>query len=347
MKGESVRILVRRMTVMVGIAAVLGSASAACGGAAKKAEPPVAAGTTPTPTPTPTPTAPARNPFTGGTTGLNKPVLVVKIDNTRPAHPQQGLRSADIVYVEQVEGGQTRLMAVFSSKIPSRLGPVRSARISDLHLLPQFGKPAFAFSGVQSKMKPYIRKAALYDISQDNGGSSYFRVSGRSAPYNLFTNPKALLAQAPKATGPRDIGFRFGAAPAGGRALKSFTAKWPSESMTFTWSAKQKRWLTAYNKAPDMAAEGGQLGGQTVVIQYAKTERSQFHDFLGSYTPLIHTTGTGKALVLRDGRAYDTTWSRPSESKGTTFTTADGKPMTFATGQVWMVLVNTGKPRIP
>jgi hypothetical protein len=341
-----VQIASRRVTALVGIA-VFGGALAACGGSSEKAPPPVAAAGTSTPVGTPTPTAPTTHPFTGGTTGLTNPVLAVKIDNTRPAHPQQGLRSADIVYVEQVEGGETRIMAIFSSKIPAKLGPVRSARVSDLHILRQYGKPAFAFSGVQSKMKPYIRRAPLYDISQDNGGSSYFRVGGRSAPYNLFTSPKALLAQAPKATGPRDIGFRFGDAPAGGRPLKSFTAKWPAERMTFTWSAKEKRWLSAHNGTPNTAAEGGLLGGQTVVIQYAKTERSQFHDFLGSYTPLIHTTGTGKALVLRDGKAYDTTWSRPSEDKGTTFTTADGKPMTFAAGQVWMVLVNDGKPHIP
>ncbi|MGI8334655.1 DUF3048 domain-containing protein [Actinomadura scrupuli] len=334
------------MTAVLGIA-VLAGASAACGGASKKAEPPVAPGTPTAPAGTPTPTAPTTHPFTGGSTGLTNPVLAVKIDNTRPAHPQQGLRSADIVYVEQVEGGETRIMAVFSSKIPPRLGPVRSARISDLHILRQFGKPAFAFSGVQSKMKPYIRRAPLYDISQDNGGGSYFRVGGRSAPYNLFTSPKALLKQAPKATGPRDIGFRFGAAPAGGRPMKSFTAKWPAETMKFTWSAKEKRWLSAHGGVRNTAVEGGVLGGQTVVIQYAKTERSRFHDFLGSYTPLIHTTGTGKALVLRDGKAYDTTWSRPSESRGTTFTTKDGAPMTFAPGQVWVVLVNDGKPRIP
>ncbi|MBC6463817.1 DUF3048 domain-containing protein, partial [Actinomadura sp. HBU206391] len=260
---------------------------------------------------------------------------------------QEGLRSADIVYVEQVEGGVTRIMAIFSSKLPARLGPVRSARISDLHILRQYGRPAFAFSGVQSKMKPSIRRAPLYDISQDNGGRSYFRVSGRPMPYNLFTSPRALLKQAPKATGPKDIGFRFGPAPAGGKATRTFTARWPAETMGFRWSSSAKRWLASYSGQPDRAAEGGQLGAPTVVVQYAKTTRSQFHDFLGNYTPLIKTTGTGKAVVLRDGKSYDARWSRPSESKGTTFTTATGEPMTFATGPVWIMLVNSGKPRVP
>jgi hypothetical protein len=332
--------------VVAGILA-MGGALAACSGGSRAAAPRAPGGPAET-TPAPAPTGPATHPFTGGRTGLRNPVLAVKIDNTRPAHPQQGLRSADVIYVEQVEGGETRIMAVFSSRLPSRVGPVRSARISDLHILRQYGTPAFAFSGVQGKMKPYVRRAPLHDVSQDNGSPSYFRVGGRPMPYNLFSSPKALLAQAGKGTsGPKDIGFRFGPAPEGGEPAKSFTVRWPSDRMSFRWSAKAGRWKVWHSGRPDLAAEGGQLDAPTIVVQYAKTTRSRFHDFLGSYTPLIQTTGTGKAVVLRDGRSYDARWSRPAEDRGTTFTTATGDPMTFATGQVWVVLVNDGKPRIP
>ncbi|KAB2341070.1 DUF3048 domain-containing protein [Actinomadura rudentiformis] len=333
-----------RTAALLGVIA-LGGSLAGCSGSDKpaKAAPPGTPGAAPSSASPP----PTTHPFTGGRSGLKNPVLAVKIENTRNAMPQSGVSAADIVYIEQVEGGETRLMAVYSSKLPRRVGPVRSARISDMHILPQFGRPAFAFSGVQPKMKKYIRKSPVYDISQDNGGSSYVRWGPKPIPYNLYADPKDLLKQAPKATGPRDIGFRFGPAPAGGRPMKSFTARWPAVRMGFTWSAKQKRWLASYNGSPDVAREGGRLGGQTVVIQYAKTGRSQFRDVLGAYTPLIKTTGTGRALVLRDGKAYDAKWSRPSEEKGTTFTTADGKPMTFAPGQVWVALVNDGKPYMP
>ncbi|WP_433469172.1 DUF3048 domain-containing protein [Spirillospora sp. CA-128828] len=327
--------------LMVG--AALSACSGSGSGGSKAAAPPSSTGA---PSQSATP-EPATHPFNGGTKGLDNPVLAVKIENTAPAFPQSGVSAADIVYVEQVEGGETRLMAVYSSKLPKRVGPVRSARISDLHILPQFGRPAFAFSGVQSKMKKYIRKAPLYDISQENAGGAYVRSSAKQIPYNLYGDPKSLLKRAPKAAKPRDIGFTFGDAPEGGKPTRSFTARWPAATMGFTWSAKEKRWLASWGGRPDRAAEGGRLGGKTVVVQYAKTTRSKFHDFLGSYTPLIHTTGTGRAVVLRDGKSYKAKWSRSSESKGTTFTTADGKPMNFARGQVWVVLVNDGKPYTP
>jgi len=55
-----------------------------------------------------------------GRVGVDGPILVVKIDDTKMAHPQIGIEYADIVYIEQVEGGLTRLAAVFSSEIPER-----------------------------------------------------------------------------------------------------------------------------------------------------------------------------------------------------------------------------------
>ncbi|MCD0448979.1 DUF3048 domain-containing protein [Actinocorallia sp. API 0066] len=328
---------------------LLGVAVAACGGKPESPAPttPPTPTPEPTPTPTPTPTGLDYHPFTGGGKGLRNRVLAVKIDNTGPALPQLGLRSADIVYVEQVEGGQTRLMAVFCSKYPERVGPIRSARISDLHLLSQFSRPALAFSGVQGKMKPEIRAASLIDVSEDNGPRGYLRYTGRYAPYNLFGDVKALLRRAPKAGRAKDIGFRFGPAPAGGRKLKQFTARWPAATLTFRWSAPHRRWLLYRNGVPSRAAEGGIQGGRTIVIQYVKTRRSRYHDFLGAYTPYLRVTGNGRALVLRDGKAYKCTWSRPTEREGTVFTTADGERMTFARGQVWVVLVNDGKPVMP
>ena len=91
-----------------------------------------------TPTPTPTPTPPPTSPLNGLPQPYEdepSPVLVVKLDNTRFAQPHAGLDRADIVYIEEVEYGITRLAAVFSSNVPQRIGPVRSARITDIDLL--------------------------------------------------------------------------------------------------------------------------------------------------------------------------------------------------------------------
>ena len=111
---------------------------------------------------TPTPPVITYNSISGRV-GTDGPVLVVKVDDTTQAHPQIGLDKADLVYIEEVEGGLTRLAAVFSSEIPAQVGPVRSARISDIDLLSQYGHVAFAYSGAQSKMLPVI--ALMLELS--------------------------------------------------------------------------------------------------------------------------------------------------------------------------------------
>lgn len=84
--------------------------------------------------------------------------------------------------------------------------------------------------------------------------------------------------------------------------------------------------------------DGGALNASTVVVQYVDVRGSRFHDRSGSTSPFSDTVGAGKATVLRDGRSYDVRWERRSAADGTRFTTAaDGKRMTFAPGQVWVL----------
>ncbi len=72
--------------------------------------------------------------------------LTIKIDNTPEAHPQIGVNEADVVYEEIVEGGITRLAAIFNSNLPTVVGPVRSVRRTDRQIVYPIGG-IFAFSG--------------------------------------------------------------------------------------------------------------------------------------------------------------------------------------------------------
>jgi len=288
------------------------------------------------PRPGPASSAALTSPFTGEPVAALGPVLAVKIDNLAPARPQTGLTTADIVYVLPVEGGLSRFLAVFSSRFPPVIGPVRSAREDDLELLRQFGRPAFAYSGAQPQLLPVVEKARTVDLYAGRAGG-YFRDPRRVAPHNLYAHTRQLLAEAPGASRAHDIGFRFGPAPAGGRAATSFSVSYSAARFMFRWSAKDRRWLVWMDGAPARAAEGGQLGAPTVVIQYTKVRTSRFLE-AGMRPPYAESTGSGSGVVLRGGQAYLIRWSRPGADRGTTFTTPSGQVMTFARGQVWVVL---------
>lgn len=142
-------------------------------------------------------------------------VLAVKIDNVSAARPQTGLDAADIVYAEQVEGGLSRLMAVFATEFPETVGPVRSARESDLELLRQFHEPTLAFSGAQGKLLPLIDRAPLRAETPEDAEDAYFRGDEKPIPHNLYLRPDELIDSPPGADA-LTTGFRFGPAPAGG-----------------------------------------------------------------------------------------------------------------------------------
>jgi len=213
---------------------------------------------------------------------------------------------------------------------------VRSAREDDLELLAQFGRPAFAYSGAAPHLLPFVQRARTVDLYAGTA-SGYFRDPRRAAPHNLYARTRQLLAQAPGASTARDIGFRFGPAPAGGRPVRSVSVSYPAAGFTFSWPASGGRWLVSMDGKPARAAEGGQLSAPTVVIQYTTVRTSRFLE-AGSRPPYARSTGAGTAVVLRDGHAYDARWSRPGPNDRTTFTTPSGQPMTFAPGPVWIVL---------
>jgi hypothetical protein len=330
---------VRRAALSTAAAALVTSvALAGCSGEEPATRPATAAPSTSTPTTTPTPKpSPTLAALAGG------PVLAVKIDNTPSARPRIGLNQADVVYVEPVEGGLTRLLAVFSTRMPAEVGPVRSARESDVDLLGNYGKVAFAYSGGSPYTLRLLPRGQQVNLSFDASRTGFHRDPSRPAPYNVVGETKALLARAGGSVRPQDIGFRYGPPAAGGTAASSVTARWPGSRVTLTWSAQRKQYLVTTDGRPDTGADRVQHGASTVVVQYVRTRLSGNRDVNGMPTPVVQVTGSGKATVLRGGKVWNGAWSRKGVAAPTSITAA-GKPVTMAPGgPVWVLLVAPGQ----
>lgn len=278
--------------------------------------------------------------------GKNGPVLAVKIDDTPDAHPQVGLASADVIYIEQVEGGLTRLAAIFTNVIPPAIGPVRSARISDLDILAQYGKVGFAFSGAQHKLLPKISAANLYYLSAEvNPPSIFYRDLTRVEPTNMFLDATALLKKSIEVEGKtidsaKSVGWQFGSGPDTGTAIAGAKVSWPASRYEINWLPEQKRWGLMFHGMADLDQSGLQLGSPTFVIQKVSITDSEFHDKVGGITPFSNTIGSGTGYLLRDGKAIAINWNRPDANSGTTWTLRDGSVAKFATGQVWIALTD-------
>ena len=275
------------------------------------------------------------SPFTG-LPAEPAPVLAVKIDNASGARPHTAVEDADMVYVEKVEGGMSRLIGIYSSQLPDEVGPVRSAREYNAEQLRTFDRPALAYSGAQQGVDDILDKSPLYNLSNDTFPSAYRRSDDRPAPHNLYLNPDTILEEASEASLSADIGLRFGDKPAGGEPTEERTVNYGTAEIGVNWSAEEGRWLASFDGEPAMSTGGEQLGGKTVVIQKVDMPPSEFQDPTGT-TPYIETVGKGEATVLRDGEAFETTWERGDEEDGTTYTLPDGERMPFDPGQTWVI----------
>ena len=287
----------------------------------------------------------AKNFFTG-LSGENKQILVVKIDDTNAAHPQIGIEDADLVYVEQVEGGLTRLAAIYTSKLPPLIGPIRSARISDIELLAQFGRVGFAYSGAQSKMRPVIAEANLENLSAErNPPSIYGKDPNRIGPVDMILKPDLLLERAnanPKIrieTATASV-FAFGDAPKGETNTAIAKIKWPNAKYELRWDSANEKWLIYFNEKPNMAANGEHLYADTAIIQIVSITPSIYGDKFGEITPFSKTTGSGKAVMLRDGFSYQISWQRNLETDVTTWKSEDGDVANFKPGRTWIFLTD-------
>lgn len=257
-------------------------------------------------------------------------VFVAKIDNVGPARPSTGVGKAKIVYVEQVEGGLSRIMAVFGrDDLPSKLGPVRSAREADLELLRQYGKVQFAYSGATSPLLPYIAKANVCNYSAAKQGGAYYRSGPHWAPHNLYINPTKLPE-----CGEATLSVHSGKAPAGGTSDSSVSVSYPAASYRFDWTGSGYTVYMDGNKATDYAT--GTETAHTVIVQHVTMDKAVH----GSHkTPFTRTVGSGKAEIYRDGKRFDGKWDRPDADKKTEYT-YNGKDVSFDTGQVWILLAH-------
>ena len=281
-----------------------------------------------------------RNVLTG-LSGTNGKVLAVKFDDTVYAHPQQGIESADVVFVTQVEAGLTRVMGIYSSNYPEVLGPIRSARISDIDILAQFGKVGFLYSGSQSKLRPVLTASNIVNLSAErNPPSIYFNDPERTAPYAMMVRPNLLLEKASEVDSVKSVGWKYGARAASSKNILSATIRWPNAVYKASWNKSERRFVLDHDNKPNLAASGEQLGSPMMVIQIATISPSEYGDKFGGVTPKTTVTGTGTGYLLRNGSVTKAIWERATPEAPTKWRLEDGTDAFFQRGQVWIFLTD-------
>lgn len=308
--------------------------------------------TTASTTTTVDPNAP-KAPLTGLPTAdgaaLDRPALVVKIDNAPTARPQAGIVEADVVYEEQVEGGVTRLAAVFHSTDAEPLGPVRSFRTTDLAIAAPLGKPLFGYAGANAAFLRELRRSPLVDVGWDAQPREYRKDRSRRAPHNLFTASGALFEQAPSgaAAPPPLFEYRRAGEPAtGGERASRLVMAYKENvetAVSYTWDPERKGWARVQNGSDHVDVAGRQVAPENVIVQFVRYVNTKYRDASGSAVPEGQLVGKGEAWLFTDGTIIKGTWAKPTKTSVTTYADAGGRPLRLTPGRTWVELNPPGQ----
>jgi hypothetical protein len=269
----------------------------------------------------------------------HRAAVTVKIDNTPEARPQFGIEKADVVYEEIVEGGITRLAAVFNSRVAVKVGPVRSVRRTDREIVYPIGG-LFVFSGGAQYALKSIATAPVKLFQESNAGSAMFRDPRREAPHNLYANVAALMKMGGKPKPPPPLfNYRSGSGKVPGAKVESFVVGFSAGYATsFSWNAKSRSWDRSIFGAPDITASGSRLSPTNVIVM-----KVRYLGGVGVEGSQAQLLGSGPALVFTGATVQRGTWSRRRLQKPIVYRSPSGHIIALGRGQTWVELLDVSE----
>jgi len=273
--------------------------------------------------------------------GLRLAPLAIMVENAPDARPQSGLGAADIVYEAMAEGGISRFMAVYVGSDETTVGPVRSARHYFVNLAAELGA-SMVHVGASPLGYDVLRAAGLRNLDETYAHPGFWRSRARLAPHNTYTSLKSA----------RDV-LDQRASPSPGR-WAGFTFKDPSR--VYQGSAAPRvaldyqpwGYLVEYRYDPVEGRYARFMEGARHLDADTQTQiRAAGVAVLRVSAWVIDAEGRldmdqvshGPAAYFVDGVVLEGTWQKPSASDPTRFLDADGNPVRFNPGPLWVQLV--------
>lgn len=272
-----------------------------------------------------------------------KPVTAIMLENSPDARPQSGLKQAEVVYEAIAEGGITRFLALYQQNKPGLIGPVRSVRPYYVDWVTPYNA-SVAHVGGNAPALRQLRNGNYRDIDQFFNASTYWRVSDRYAPHNVYTDFKHLDAlnksKGYKISHPKPFArtdTKPAAKPTAARISVHISG--PLFDSSYRYDKKHDYYLRFQAGAPHKDREMGTIHPKVIIVLNVK-ERTVVQD---TARQQITTTGTGKVTIFQNGKVIKGTWHRKNRYVQYTFKNTDGKEIELARGQTWITAIPNGE----
>ena len=278
-------------------------------------------------------------PFEEGTRpSLNGPSVACKIDNVHTETLKANINRTDMVFVEMVEGGLTRLVAVWHSDLPTAVGPVRSIRPMDPDIISPLGG-IVCYSGGQLKFVTMMRNTNVYNATEtsEQANGTFTRDKNRVGPKNVIVDAAKLAAAHPELTPPA-AQFEFTAitdeasAVAAGKLVANFSVYYPSALST--WIYNGRTFSRVQDEIEHKDSESGlQTTATNVVVLNVQIDRQY------GKVPKTTLVGSGTGWVFSQGMQLAVKWSKASQTAPIVLTDAAGAPIKLIRGNTWVELL--------
>jgi Protein of unknown function (DUF3048) N-terminal domain/Protein of unknown function (DUF3048) C-terminal domain len=306
----------------------------------------------PSPTPVPTPNlvpAPLDGVLVTPKVAAQHPIAVM-VDDLSPARPQSGFNSASVVWQAPAEGGIPRYMLVFQETIPKLVGPVRSARYyyiawaAELHAV-------YAHAGGSPQALQTLRLKGngqlVYNADEFRWGNSFWRVTNRFPPHNLYTDGRHLRGIA-RSVGAKDqqVDAPWSFAPDLARSLRPRGGRidmgYLANHIRYDYDWRTNTYLRSVTgeKGQVDAATGTRVAPKNVVVMLMK-----FGPLGSGYNHgrlEAQVTGQGTAWIATNGTTIKGTWRKASLTTPTQFFDSSGQQVVLTVGQTFINVLQTG-----
>ena len=289
--------------------------------------------------------------------GTDRPIACM-IDNHSDAWPQFSINDAYIVYEIIVEGGETRLMALFKGKDLSQIGPMRSARHYFLDYALE-NDAIYAHIGWSPQAQSDIRSLGVNNINgidYDTGkayteGAIFWRISKTAnktykIPHNSITSTAALMQTAEqkgyRTTSDKESVLNYVADPimlddkADAIAATDITIPFSTlQKVNFKYNAETQNYTRyARNEVQTDATTSENITTKNIIITFARNYTMQDTENKGRQD--LENTGTKDGYYITNGKAIPITCTKESRSSQTVYKDLEGNEIKVNDGNTFI-----------
>ena len=282
----------------------------------------------------------------------NRPVAVMT-ENTRVTLPQYGVSNADIIYECPVEGGITRMMAIYQNyESLEKIGNVRSCRLYYVYFAKEF-EAAYFHAGESKYALDVLNSSYIENVDgiTGKGGAYYYRDNSRKAPHNLYTTGEK-IASAMKTYGydtklPEDYTPHYQFATeespnelSDGVDAKKVSLYYVDAKPWFVYNEKDGLYYRYEFGAKQVdGANGKQLAVRNILLQNCNSSLKDSKTVTLDIDYL--SGGTGK--LFTNGKAIEITWKRASANDITHYYDESGQEIVLNPGKTWVEIVENSR----